>query len=73
MEGIEVDCVVETGGAAETIAGVAEGMGHDLVVMGSRGLTGLEHLLLGSVAEKVLRSCPAPLLTVRGGRTPADG
>jgi nucleotide-binding universal stress UspA family protein len=33
--------------------------------MGSRGLSGLEHLLLGSVAEKVLRRSPVPLLTVR--------
>jgi len=35
------------------------------VVMGTRGLSPIEHLLLGSVAESVLRRCPVPLLTVR--------
>lgn len=37
----------------------------DLIVMGTHGRTGLEHLLLGSVAEKVLRLCACPVLTVR--------
>jgi nucleotide-binding universal stress UspA family protein len=39
--------------------------GHDLVVMGTHGRTGLRHLLLGSVAEKVVRSASCPVLTVR--------
>jgi universal stress protein A len=36
----------------------------DLIVMGTHGRTGMEHLLLGSVAEKVLRLAPCPVLTV---------
>ena len=38
----------------------------DLVVMGTHGHTGLKHLIIGSVAENVVRSSPIPVLTVRG-------
>ena len=37
---------------------------HDLVVLGTHGRTGLMHLLLGSVAEKLVRLSPVPVLTV---------
>ena len=37
----------------------------DLIVMGTHGRTGLEHVLIGSVAEKVVRKAPCPVLTVR--------
>lgn len=37
----------------------------DLIVMGTHGRTGLEHMLLGSVAEKVVRKSPCPVLTVK--------
>jgi universal stress protein A len=37
----------------------------DLVVMGTHGRSGFEHILLGSVAEKVIRRAPCPVLTVR--------
>jgi nucleotide-binding universal stress UspA family protein len=62
---VPAEAVVVSGTAAETILVEAEAREADLVVMGSRGLSGLEHLLLGSVAEKVLRRSPVPLLTVR--------
>jgi nucleotide-binding universal stress UspA family protein len=39
--------------------------GHDLVVMATMGRTGLGHLLIGSVAEKVVRHSTAPVLTIR--------
>jgi universal stress protein A len=38
----------------------------DMVVMGTRGLTGLKHIALGSVADKVVRTAPCPVLTVGG-------
>ena len=39
----------------------------DLVVMGTRGKTGFERYLLGSVAEKVVRVSPVPVVTVHAG------
>ena len=38
----------------------------DLIVMGSHGRTGIAHVLLGSVAEAVVRTAPCPVLTLRG-------
>ena len=61
-----VNTTVLIGRAAETIIVEAEASDVDLVVMGTRGLSGLEQLVLGSVAEAVLRRCPVPLLTVSG-------
>jgi universal stress protein A len=45
----------------------------DLIVMGTHGRTGLGHLLLGSVAERVLRRAPCPVLTVRAQAVAAEG
>ena len=42
----------------------AEQLGADLIVMGTRGLTGLKHVVLGSVAERTIRQAPCPVLTV---------
>lgn len=48
-----------------TIVEAIEELGADLVVIGTHGRRGLPRLLLGSVAEKVVRSAPVPVLTVR--------
>src|SRR5262245_26693951 len=50
---------------SEVIARTAEEIGADLVVMGTRGLSGLKHVLLGSIAERVLRLAPCPVLTAK--------
>ena len=47
------------------IAAAAKRANADLIVMGSRGLTGLKHALLGSVAERTVRTAPCPVLTVK--------
>jgi nucleotide-binding universal stress UspA family protein len=44
---------------------VAAGRGHDLIVLGTQGLSGVPHLVIGSVAEKVVRHATVPVLTVR--------
>jgi nucleotide-binding universal stress UspA family protein len=53
------------GYAAKSIVQHASQLGVDLVVMGSHGRTGIAHILLGSVAEAVVRTAPCPVLTVR--------
>jgi len=53
------------GDPAEQILRVANEIHADLIVMGTHGRTGLERLLMGSVAEQVLRQAPCPVLTVR--------
>ena len=53
------------GPPAETIVRIAQEQGADLIVMGTHGRTGLRHALLGSVAEKVVRLAPCPVMTVR--------
>lgn len=58
--------VVETGQPFPEITRYAESHGIDLIVMGTHGRGAVEHMLLGSVAEKVVRKSPCPVLTVRG-------
>jgi nucleotide-binding universal stress UspA family protein len=50
---------------ANTITAYANKTGMDLIVMGTHGRTGLAHVLMGSVAEQVVRTAPCPVLTVR--------
>jgi nucleotide-binding universal stress UspA family protein len=56
---------VRRGAPHREIVDYAEEHDVDLVVMGTHGRTGLPHLLLGSVAEKVVRTAACPVLTVR--------
>lgn len=56
---------VVSGRAVDAILDAADPVQHDLVIMGTRGLSGLQHLLLGSVAEGVVRRSRIPVLTVR--------
>jgi nucleotide-binding universal stress UspA family protein len=57
--------VVKLGAPADQILGVAADVHADLVVLGTHGRHGLAHAVLGSVAEKVVRTSPVPVLTVR--------
>jgi universal stress protein A len=56
---------VEIGEPAEIIVRLAEIGDYDLVVMGKHGRTRLRQLAVGSVAERVVRNSPAPVVTVR--------
>ena len=54
------------GVTASEIVEFAKTHGIDLIVMGTHGRTGIRHAMLGSVAERVLRRAPCPVLTVKG-------
>jgi nucleotide-binding universal stress UspA family protein len=64
-EGVTARAVVKDGVAWQEIVRLAAEEHADMIVMGTQGRTGLERLLLGSVAERVLRHAPCPVLTVR--------
>jgi nucleotide-binding universal stress UspA family protein len=63
--GIEVEEVVREGYPATVIEEEAERIEADLIVIGTHGLSGLKHLLLGSIAERVVQKSPCPVLTVK--------
>ena len=54
------------GRPAESVLAFARSLPADLIVMGTHGRTGVQRLLLGSVAEQVLRKAACPVLTVKG-------
>jgi nucleotide-binding universal stress UspA family protein len=56
---------VRLGSPANEIVEYAKDNDIDLIVIGTRGRSGLAHVLLGSVAERVVRHAPCPVLTVR--------
>ena len=65
-KGVSVDGELREGSAWREINEVARSRHADLIVVGSHGRKGLPRALLGSVAEKVVRTAPCPVLVVRG-------
>ena len=63
LQGVEAATAV--GEPAYEIVSYAKEKAVDLVVVGTHGRTGLTHALMGSVAERVVRKAPCPVLTVR--------
>lgn len=63
--GVKASTVVEVGAAAKVIQQVAKQEKADLIVMTTRGNTGVKRVLLGSVADEVVRSAVAPVLVIR--------
>ena len=61
-----VQPIVRSGDPGEVITEVARELGCDLIVMPSRGRRGVSRILLGSVAERVLRLARCPVLVIRG-------
>jgi nucleotide-binding universal stress UspA family protein len=64
-QNVRVEHLLEEGDVARAILKAAQTIQADLIVMGMHGRTGLGRLLLGSVAEQVLRKAPCPVLTVK--------
>ena len=64
-KGIEVEVAVTEGYPATAIEEEAERKHADLIVIGTHGHTGLKHMLLGSIAERVVQKAPCPVLTVK--------
>jgi nucleotide-binding universal stress UspA family protein len=63
--GLEVQTHLSEVPAASAVVRVAEEVGADLLVLGTRGNTGLKHIVLGSVAERTVRHAPCSVLVVK--------
>lgn len=63
--GLPVSVSVRSGSAQEAISNYASESDIDLIVMGTRGRTGIKGAIFGSVAEETVRESPVPVLTVR--------
>lgn len=70
--GLGIATSLRDGNPYRVIVEVARDLGADLIVMGTQGRTGVQRILLGSVAERVVRAAPCPVITVpRGQNRPA--
>ncbi len=65
--GVSINSELRLGVPSQVILQAATDLESDLVVVGTRGLAGLKHLLLGSTAERVVQHSPCPVLTVHPG------
>ena len=63
--GLEGEIAVVHGVPFQEMLDTAKKQQVDLIIMGTHGRTGLQHVLMGSVAEKVVRLAPCPVLVVR--------
>ncbi len=67
ISGVVVTHEATIGKPADTIVAIASDLDADLIVVGTHGRSGVSHLLLGSIAERVVRTASCPVLTVREG------
>jgi universal stress protein A len=65
LAGVQHTAVLAYGTPADEIIRAASEQGVDLIVIATHGRTGLKHLFMGSVAERVVRHAPCPVLVVR--------
>ncbi len=68
QRGVQAEAHLASAAPANALDDAAEQLGVDVIVTGSRGLTGLKHVVLGSVAERTLRHAPCSVLTVKSDR-----
>jgi nucleotide-binding universal stress UspA family protein len=66
-KGVRIEAKLFDGVPYVEITRAARDLNADLVIIGTHGRTGLAHLLLGSVAERVVRTSEVPVLTIRAG------
>ncbi|MFZ3149123.1 MAG: universal stress protein [Methanothrix sp.] len=64
--GVPCHKIVVQGSPGEELLKISQSLGMDMLIMGSLGRTGVEKILLGSVAEKVVLQSPIPVLLVKG-------
>jgi nucleotide-binding universal stress UspA family protein len=65
VEGVKVELVTRQGSPFHEVVEHSKDAHCDMIVMGTLGLGPIQHMLLGSVAEKVVRTAPCPVLVVR--------
>jgi nucleotide-binding universal stress UspA family protein len=63
--GVPMETQLEIGEPVETILNVARKSGCEMIVMGTHGRSGLGRMLMGSVAEQIVRRAPCPVLTLK--------
>ena len=67
---MQTQTFLKVGDPSQQIVATARQWGADLIVLGTHGRAGIEHMLLGSTAESVVRQADCPVLTI--GHDPAD-
>lgn len=67
-----VEVLQREGIAASEIVGLARDQAFDLIVMGTHGRKGLKHAIMGSVAERVVRSAPCAVLTLKAHKDESE-
>jgi nucleotide-binding universal stress UspA family protein len=71
-QGVPCQGRIITGYAAEEILALAAAENFDMIVMGTHGRKGIDRILFGSVAEKVVKSAKCPVLTIRPSEPQQD-
>jgi len=71
-DGITATIAVRSGAPVEEIREYVRDHPVDAIVMGTHGRTGLRHLIIGSVAEQIVRTSPVPVLTIRHPDAPTS-
>jgi nucleotide-binding universal stress UspA family protein len=65
---LDVEVLLSSDEPSAAVVQAAETADANLIVMGTRGLSGIKHVVLGSIAERTIRSAPCPVLTVKCDR-----
>lgn len=67
LEGVDAQTALRDGTPSQAVLDLVRELEADLLVVGTRGLTGFQHLLLGSTAERIVQKSPVPVLSVHPG------